>query len=172
MTFVDTHLGDAQFDADRDAVFARAEAAGISRIVEIADHPDEWNRAVGIARARPATTRCTLGLHPYYADLYDSGFNGRLRAALDAAPEAVGIGEIGLDYARAEVAHDVQREAFSEIAAAAKGWDVPIVVHCRDAFVDLIPVLKSVYGDKPSKNRFRSSCSRVCRWIWVVNFSS
>ena len=156
MTFVDTHahLGDAQFDADRDAVFERAAAAGVTRIVEIADHPDEWGRAVAIARARPAAARCTLGLHPYYANLFDDGFLPRLRAALDAAPEAVAIGEIGLDYARAEVPHDVQRRAFEVIAAAAKSWDVPVVVHCRDAFPDLLPILARVYGGEPS-GRFR-----------------
>lgn len=156
MTFVDTHahLGDPQFDPDRDAVFARAEAAGIARLVEIADHPDEWARAVAIARARPANARCTLGLHPYYADLYDDAFLPKLRAALDAAPEAVAIGEIGLDYARAEVAHDVQRRAFADIAAAAKSWGVPVVVHCRDAFADLIPILSAVYGAKPPDRRF------------------
>ena len=156
MTFVDTHahLGDPQFDADRDSVFARAAAAGIARIVEIADHPDEWARAVAIARARPAVSRCTLGLHPYYADLYDGAFLPKLRAELDAAPEAVAIGEIGLDYAKAEVPHAVQRRAFEEISAAAKDWSVPVVVHCRDAFVDLIPVLKSVYGGKPTTARF------------------
>ncbi len=156
MTFVDTHahLGDPQFDLDRDAVFARAEAAGIARIVEIADHPDEWARAVAIARARPAVARCTLGLHPYYADLYDAAFLPKLRAALDAAPEAVAIGEIGLDYARAEVAHDVQRRAFADVAAAAKSWGVPVVVHCRDAFADLIPILSGVYGGKPEGRRY------------------
>ena len=152
MTFVDTHahLGDAQFDADRDLVFERAAAAGVTRIVEIADHPDEWTRAIAIARPRPASARCTLGLHPYYADLYDAAFLPRLRAALDAAPEAVAIGEIGLDYARTEVPHDVQQRAFEEIASAAKAWDVPVVVHCRDAFPDLIPILAKVYGGKPA----------------------
>ncbi len=152
MTFVDTHahLGDAQFDADRDLVFERAAAVGVTRIVEIADHPDEWTRAIAIARPRPASARCTLGLHPYYADLYDAAFLPRLRAALDAAPEAVAIGEIGLDYARTEVPHDVQRRAFEEIATAAKAWDVPVVVHCRDAFPDLIPILAKVYGGKPA----------------------
>ena len=152
MTFVDTHahLGDAQFDADRDAVFERAAAAGVARVVEIADHPDEWARAVAIARARPGVARCPLGLHPYYAGLYDAAFLPRLRAALDATPEAVAIGEIGLDYARAEVPHDVQRRAFEEIAAAARSWDVPVVVHCRDAFPDLIPILAKVYGGRPS----------------------
>jgi TatD DNase family protein len=154
--FVDTHahLGDPQFDADRDSVFERAAAAGVARIVEIADHPDEWARAVAIARARPAVSRCTLGLHPYYADLYDDAFVPKLRAALDAAPEAVAIGEIGLDYAKAEVPHDVQKRAFEAVAAAAKAWGVPVVVHCRDAFVDLVPILEKVYAGKPEGRRF------------------
>ena len=156
MTFVDTHahLGDPQFDADRDAVFARAAASGIVRIVEIADHPDEWARAIAIARARPANVRCTLGLHPYYADLYDDAFLLKLRSALDAAPEAVAIGEIGLDYAKAEVPHDVQRRAFAAVASAGRDWGVPLVVHCRDAYGDLIPMLKDLFPGKPSSGRF------------------
>lgn len=153
--FVDTHahLGDPQFDADRDAVFARADEAGVSRVVEIADHPAEWDRAISIARARPKIARCTLGLHPYYADLYDGGFLAKLRAALDAAPEAVAIGEIGLDYAKAEVARDVQKKAFEDISRAAKSWDVPVVVHCRDAFEDLLPILESVFVSAPAKGK-------------------
>ncbi|MBI4059834.1 MAG: TatD family hydrolase [Elusimicrobia bacterium] len=156
MTFVDTHahLGDPQFDADREAVFRRAAAAGVSRVVEIADHPDEWARAVEIARARPSAARCTLGLHPYYAGLYDGGFITRLRTALDNAPEAAAVGEIGLDYAKAEAPRGVQRRAFEEISAAAKTWDIPVVVHCRDAFSDLIPILENIYGGKPADRRF------------------
>ena len=152
ISFVDTHahLGDPQFDADRDAVFERAASAGIARIVEIADHPDEWARAVAIARARPANVRCTLGLHPYYADLYDDAFLTKLKAALDAAPEAVAIGEIGLDYAKATVPHDVQRRAFAAIAAAGRDWSVPLVIHCRDAYDDLIPMLTDLFPGKPS----------------------
>lgn len=156
MIFVDTHahLGDSQFDSDRNMVFERAAAAGVTRIVEIADHPDEWTRAIMIARARPTTARCTLGLHPYYAELYDDAFILKLRTALDAAPEAVAIGEVGLDYAKATVPHDTQRRAFENIAAAAKSWGVPVVVHCRDAFSDLIPILKRIYIDKPRDRRF------------------
>lgn len=156
MTFIDTHahLGDPKFDADRDSVFERAAAAGVTRIVEIADHPDEWTRAVAIARAHPSNVRCTLGLHPYYADLYDDAFLPKLRAALDAAPEAAAIGEIGLDYAKAEVAHDVQRRAFASIAAAGSDWSVPLVIHCRDAYADLVPMLKDLFPEKPAAGRF------------------
>ncbi|MDX6768267.1 MAG: TatD family hydrolase [Elusimicrobiota bacterium] len=153
---VDTHahLGDPAFDADRDAVFARAAAAGVARVVEIADSPDEWDRAVAIARARPGSARCTLGLHPYYADRYDDGFLARLRAALDAAPEAVGVGEIGLDYAKARVPRDAQMTAFRAILAACRDWGTPVVIHCRDAYADLVPVLEETFSGRTRKGRF------------------
>lgn len=154
--FVDTHvhLGDAQFDADRDLVIARAAESGVERLVEIADNPDEWDRAVAIARARPDRVRCSLGLHPYYADRFDDAFAAKLKAALDAAPEAVAVGEIGLDYAKAQVPAGVQRRAFAALLAAARGWDVPVVVHCRDAYGDLVPMLKDAFGGKPERRRF------------------
>lgn len=153
---VDTHahLGDPAFDADRDAVFARAAAAGVARVVEIADSPDEWDRAVALARARPGSVRCALGLHPYYADRYDAGFLGRLRAALDAAPEAVGVGEIGLDYAKARVPRETQRAAFAAILAACRDWGMPVVIHCRDAYADLLPLLKDAFGGRAPGGRF------------------
>lgn len=153
---VDTHahLGDPQFDADREAVFARAAAAGVTRVVEIADSPDEWERAVAIARARPETTRCTLGLHPYYADRFDDGFIARLRAALDAAPEAVGVGEIGLDYAKAQVPREAQKKAFVPLLSACRDWGMPVVIHCRDAYEDLVPILAGVFGGRAPRGRF------------------
>lgn len=154
--FVDTHvhLGDARFEADRADVLARAAAAGVARLVEIADSPDEWDRAVALARAEPARMRCSLGLHPYYADRFDGGFAARLKAALDAAPEAVAIGEIGLDYAKAQVPADVQRRAFAALLDAAKAWDVPVVIHCRDAYADLMPMLRERFPAPPPGRRY------------------
>ena len=153
--FTDTHvhLGDVQFDADRDAVIARAAQSGVERLIEIADSPEEWNRAVALARAHPARLRCALGLHPYYADRFDDAFLARLRVALDAAPEAVALGEIGLDYAKSQVPRDVQRRAFSALLSAGRDWQVPLVVHCRDAYSDLLPMLKDAFV-RPPENGF------------------
>jgi Tat protein secretion system quality control protein TatD with DNase activity len=67
-----THLGDPQFDADREEVLARAAAAGVTRLIEIADEPEEWERAITLARAHPDRIRSALGLHPYYADRFDA----------------------------------------------------------------------------------------------------
>lgn len=154
--FVDTHahLGDPRFDADRDAVIERAAAAGVERFVEIADHPDEWARAAAIARARPDRARCALGLHPYYADQYDAGFLARLGSALDETPEAVAVGEIGLDYAKTDIPREVQRRAFAALAAAGRDRGFPLVVHCRDAYPDLLPILRDLFPRKPERHRF------------------
>ena len=155
-SFFDTHvhLGDAQFDADREDALSRARESGVERLVEIADHPDEWDRAVALARAHPDRMRCSLGLHPYYADRFDDGFLPRLKAALAAAPEAVAIGEIGLDYAKTQIPAGIQRRAFSALLAAGRDWNVPLVVHCRDAYADLVPMLKDAFPRAPEGRRF------------------
>ena len=154
--FVDTHthLGDAQFDSDREAVVERAVDAGVTRILEIADAPEEWDRAVALARAHPNRMRCSLGLHPYYADRFYNGFLTRLKAALAAAPEAVAIGEIGLDYAKAQIPPEVQRRAFAALLEAGRDWGVPLVVHCRDAYANLLSMLKERFPAPPKDRRF------------------
>ena len=154
--YTDTHvhLGDVQFDADRDDVLARALESGVGRLVEIADNPDEWGRAIAIARAHPDRVRCSLGLHPYYADRFDDAFVPRLKAALAGAPEAVAIGEIGLDYVKTPVPAGIQRRAFSALLAAGRDWNVPLVIHCRDAYADLVPILKDAFPLPPEGHRF------------------
>lgn len=154
--FTDTHvhLCDAQFDADRDGVLARALEAGVERLVEIADHPDEWGRAVSLARSTPGRVRCSLGLHPYYADRFEGGLIQRLKAALAASPEAVAIGEIGLDYVKTPIPAEVQRRAFSALLAASLEWDMPVVIHCRGAYMDLVPMLRDFFPRPPERRRF------------------
>lgn len=154
--FTDTHvhLGDAQFDSDRDVVIARSLESGVERLIEIADNPDEWDRALAIAKANPDRIRCSLGLHPYYADRFDDGFVARLKAVLSSEPLAVAIGEIGLDYAKTNIPHDVQKRAFSSLLIAGREWNVPLVIHCRDAYMDLVPMLTEAFPKKPSLSRF------------------
>jgi len=125
-----THLCDTQFDATvKPCSGARADA-GVGRIVEIADNPEEWSRAVSLARAHPDRMRCSARPASHYADRFDAGFVARLKAALAAAPEAIAIGEIGLDYAKAPVSPEVQRLAFAALLEAGRDWGVPLVIHC------------------------------------------
>lgn len=148
MTFFDTHahLNDVRFAPDREAVLARALAGGVARLVEIADSPSEWEPAIALSRARPKMVRCSLGLHPICASQWEDSIAETLprKAAL---PEVVAIGEIGLDYVRSEVPKEVQKEVFRKMLALALRCDRPVVIHCREAYPDLLPILEEFYAD-------------------------
>ena len=142
LEFVDTHahLMDEQFDSDREEVLARAAAAGVSRIVEIAASLEDWAKVLAFSRAHPDRVRCALGLHPYEADrCTDEVLKDLARQA--ALPEVVAIGEIGLDYARCPVPAPIQKETLRRILEASRAWGKPLVIHCREAYADLREIL-------------------------------
>lgn len=155
MEFFDTHthLNDARFEADREQALERAVAAGVTRLVEIADSPAEWDRAVALSRARPAVVRCALGLHPYHAADFTEELLTRLERALKL-PEVVAVGEIGLDFVRSEVPRDVQMAVLEKMLAACRRWDKPVVLHCRGAYDELIALLRRDYPRRHETRRF------------------
>lgn len=155
MTLFDTHahLCDERFEEDREAALGRALAAGVSHVCEIADSPDEWDAAIALARKHPSQVRCALGLHPYYADRFSEAFLERLKERI-RLPEVVAVGEIGLDYVKTEIPHEVQLRAFESTLAAAKTWGKPAVIHCRGAYEDLRAALARHFSAPPKDRRF------------------
>lgn len=147
------HLSDKQFDPDRAAALERAQAAGVTRVVEIADSPEDWEKAVALARARPQV-RAALGLHPYYADKWSPELGDALRNKA-RLPEVVAAGEIGLDYAKCPLGPEVQKPALLGMLEAAVSAGLPVVIHCREAFADLLPILEDFYRLIPASGRFR-----------------
>src|SRR6266540_3311627 len=71
---------------------------------------------------------------------------GRARAAgvghLVADERVVAVGETGLDYFRDHAPREVQREAFATHVRLARELDKALVVHCRDAFADVMAILE------------------------------
>src|SRR5256712_7644860 len=90
------HLGDGAFDADREAVLARARAAGVSHVVVIGTTLEDSERAAALAQGRPGLS-ATAGVHPPEARTWSEDSAARLRALL-ARPEVLAVGETGLDY--------------------------------------------------------------------------
>ncbi|MFA5139540.1 MAG: TatD family hydrolase [Elusimicrobiota bacterium] len=138
------HLLDPSFDADRPLVLERARAAGVCRIVEIADEPEGWERALGLCASLPGRLYCSLGMHPYYADRWRDGHAQSLRRAA-GSPGVVAAGEFGLDYARSPVPRETQRRELPRMLAAAQAAGLPVVLHCREAYPDLLSILREFY---------------------------
>jgi TatD DNase family protein len=140
---VDTHchLGDPAFDADRDAVLARAFSAGVGRVVVIGESPESAERAVSLARSEPRLS-ATAGIHPHNAREWSDASAAWLRSAL-AEPEVVAAGEMGLDYHYDNSPRDAQRVAFEAQLALAAESRKPAVIHAREADADCSAILRN-----------------------------
>jgi TatD DNase family protein len=138
---VDTHahLDLPEFDADREAVFERARAAGVRAIVLIGYDPERWRTTERLCASHPWLVRA-VGLHPNSASLWSPALHASLRAELDRG-DAVAIGEIGLDFFREHAAPELQRAAFAAQLALARERDMPIIIHQRNAEHETLDML-------------------------------
>ena len=147
---IDTHchLDFPELAADRTGVLARATEAGIGRMVTIATHKTRWPTYLQIARENP-NVFCTLGVHPdHVAEDGQDMSAEELVAAINANPKVVGIGECGLDYYR-EHDKDIQARALAAHIDAAQQTGLPVIIHARDADVDMIEQLTTPYHTRP-----------------------
>lgn len=135
------HLGDGQFDADRESVLDRARAAGVAHVVVIGDSVVGSERAVALAAATPGLS-ATAGVHPHQARTWSPEVERRLRQLL-AAPEVAAVGETGLDYHYDHSPREAQRGAFEAQLALAAELGKPVVVHAREADADLSAMLRA-----------------------------
>lgn len=137
---VHCHLSFPEFDADRDEAIARFRAAGGGLLIDPGTDAVTSRRSVELA-GRYDFIYANVGLHPgevrapYGSELLDE------LAGLARADKVVGIGEIGLDYYRPGYDRDLQIGAFREMLRLAVSLDLPVVIHCRDAWPDMLMVL-------------------------------
>lgn len=134
LNFIDSHahLADPAFDADRDAVLARARADGALGVVCIGESLAAAGRAASIAARHGGFVWYTAGVHPHDAVAFDpqrdlDGIREHLAAG------AVAVGECGLDYHYDTSPRERQRAAFGAQLAIAADAGRPVVVHTRDA---------------------------------------
>lgn len=143
---IGANLGHDSFDADRDAVIARARDAGVSRIIVTGTSIAASEQAIGLAADRPGILFATAGIHPHHATELDAAALDRLRA-LAGSPGVVAIGECGLDYFRDFSPRDAQRAAFDAQLEIARDTGLPVFLHQRDAHSDFIAALGPMRGD-------------------------
>jgi TatD DNase family protein len=138
---IGANLAHDSFDADRDAVMARARAAGVVQMVITGSSEEATRRAIGLSRARPGELFATCGVHPHHAaDLTDATLPAL--EALAREPEVRAVGECGLDYFRDFSPRDLQRRAFGWQLELAKATGKPVFLHQRDAHDDFIAILE------------------------------
>jgi TatD DNase family protein len=135
------NLAHDSFDSDRDAVIARAAAAGVTRMIVTGSDGPSTKRAIGFARERPGQLFATAGVHPHHASELGDELLVELRQ-LAGAPEVVAVGECGLDYFRDFSPRDLQQKAFHRQLELARALEKPVFLHQRDAHDDFVSILR------------------------------
>ncbi len=143
---IDSHvnLHAPQFDADRDAVIARAREAGVGMMITICDRLDRFEVLHAIAMAE-TDVWATVGVHPHEAkDFQDLTADTLIQLA--ARPKVVGIGETGLDFHYDLSPRETQAAVFRTHVAAARETGLPLVVHTREADAEMADILEDEYA--------------------------
>jgi TatD DNase family protein len=134
-----THIAGQEFDEDREAVIARALAAGVDRMILVGVDLPSSERGVALAEKHPYLW-ATVGLHPHEAGQLDD----TMLAALDRLaghPKVVAIGETGLDYYYNHSSKADQHRAFAAQIGLAKRRRLPLVIHSREAWKELFEMV-------------------------------
>jgi len=127
-------------EAGLEGILARAEAAGVSHMLCVSVDLESYAGVQALARAYTQIS-CSVGVHPNtdtpvreptIAELVEEG----------GQDYVVAIGETGLDYFRSEGDLEWQRDRFRQHIRAAREVAKPLIIHCREAAVDVIRVLR------------------------------
>ncbi len=139
------HLEDEAYDPDRDAVLARAKAAGVDCWVN-AGSTQAANRAMLKWLPQEPAAVGAIGLHPHeFATDPEAAVFADVPTQL-SQEKIVALGEIGLDY---HVFKDfpapnqgAQQAAFRHQLRLARIFELPLIVHVREAYDDALRILK------------------------------
>lgn len=135
------NLAHDSYDADREAVIARAGAVGVAQMMVTGSSAASSRTAISLARQHPGKLFATAGVHPHHAtELTPEVLTDLGELVLER--EVIAVGECGLDYFRNYSPHEAQRQAFHRQLELAARCGKPVFLHQRDAHEDFIAILR------------------------------
>ncbi len=139
------HLDAPEFEGDRDAVIARARAAGVAMQVIPAVDVASFDRVRRLAHA--AQLSYALGIHPLFVDRSADDDLDKLADALHAGkddPRLVAVGEIGLDHLIPGLNRERQDRFYAAQLKLARAHALPVILHVRRSADGLLKHLRRI----------------------------
>ncbi len=146
MDVIDTHahLEMPEFNDDREEVIERARSSGVNKIITIGIDIESAKKAIELAEKHSGIW-AGIGIHPQLSKGVQKEDIEKL-VELAGSPRVVAIGELGLDYYRDYSPRQDQMKALKWQLEAAKNLRLPVIIHCREAQEDMIPILREWSG--------------------------
>lgn len=169
MRLIDTHchLDAPEFDADRDAVLARAEEAGVHAQVVPAIALSNFD-AIRRLCAAHSGLYAAYGLHPMYVAEHRPEHLDVLRGWIERE-RPLAVGECGLDFFVEGLDVESQRLYFLRQLQLAREFDLPVIVHARRAVDEVIATLRRVGGLRGVVHSWSGS-EEQARQLWKLGF--
>lgn len=142
LTDTHTHLYSESFNEDRNAMVQRALDNNITRFFIPAIDSTYTKAMYSLEKDFPSHVHLMMGLHPTHVK---ENFKEELAHVTQQFDERdfIAVGEIGIDLYWDKSTLGMQQEAFRAQIQLAKSKNLPIVIHCRDAFDEVFEILES-----------------------------
>lgn len=139
---VDTHchLGSEEFQNDLDSVVTRAKEAGVEKMLIVGTDLLNSRKSFEVASRFPSF-RASAGIHPHDANEYLEKEKWEEFEQLAKSHPFCAIGETGLDYYYNHSPREAQREVFARQIRLSKFLKLPLILHCRDAYEEMLEIL-------------------------------
>jgi len=134
------HYDADQFDEDREELLNSMQEKGIGTILNVGADWDSVTEVVELAQKYPHVY-AAVGLHPDEVGVLDEEKFAYLREQCQKE-KVVAVGEIGLDYYWDNESHDVQKKWFVRQLNLAREFNLPVIIHSRDAAEDTLKIMK------------------------------
>jgi len=139
-----SHLNDEKFNDDRENVIEDMRHSGITNFITAGYSVESSKKAVQIAK-KYDFGYAIIGISPNDIPQSDNELWKQIediKALIQNENKILAIGEIGLDYYWNTDNKELQKKAFIEQIKLANEFDLPIVIHTREAVMDTIEILK------------------------------
>jgi TatD DNase family protein len=136
---VDTHCHLFLLERDTGVVLQEALDAGVGTVVCPGIDPESSRRALELAESYPGVF-ATAGMHPHDASRFDARARSEIETMLEN-PQVVAVGECGLDFYRMRSPREEQVRVLKDHIALARDAGLPLVVHVREAWPDILRLL-------------------------------
>ncbi len=146
LPIIETHFHlDMLKSMSREEVIAKTRLHNIEKMITISTSANNLDEVISMAETFPEIY-CTQGLHPHDGKEWSQDVRDHVLKNLNNPKrnkKIVAIGEIGLDYYYSKSPRDEQMKAFEEQLQMAVDYNLPVVIHTREADLDTIAVLKN-----------------------------
>jgi len=165
-----SHIFEPDFADDLPEIIARAKEIGVEKIFMPNIDDTSVDAMLGVCRQYPGYCFPMLGFHPTSVDADAMPKVKEMKKRLTEGHPYIAIGEVGLDLYWDKTYIKEQQMVLEEQIQWALEWELPLVIHCREAFPELFDVLKP-YKETKLTGVFHSFTGTVNEAMELLDYS-